>query len=65
MPAPRSAHTGAHGLYVEVDKPWKVAALAQVLLPPELNVVHTHVHQRPSPAQVIKKTSWPEETFKR
>ena len=33
VPDPRSAHTGAHGLYVEVDKPWKVAALAQVLLP--------------------------------
>ena len=25
IPDPRSAHTGAHGLYVEVDKPWKVA----------------------------------------
>ena len=33
VPDPRSAHTGAHGLYVEVDKPWKVANLAQVLLP--------------------------------
>ena len=33
VPDPRSAHTGTHGLYVEVDKPWKVPALAQVLLP--------------------------------
>ena len=33
VPDPRAAHTGGHGLYVEVDKAWRVANLAQLLLP--------------------------------
>ena len=33
VPDPRAARMGGQGLYVEVDRAWKVAALAQLLLP--------------------------------
>lgn len=33
IPDPRAAHTGAQGLYVEVQQAWKHPPLAQVLLP--------------------------------
>ena len=34
VPDSRAAHSGTQGLYVEVTKPWRVASLAQLLLPP-------------------------------
>tara|TARA_B110001452_G_scaffold139621_1_gene116042 strand:+ start:255 stop:3833 length:3579 start_codon:yes stop_codon:yes gene_type:complete len=33
VPDPRAAHTGGQGLYVQVERAWKWAPLAQVLLP--------------------------------
>jgi hypothetical protein len=33
VPDPKAAHSGGQGLYVEVDRAWKVAHLAQLLLP--------------------------------